>query len=714
MAHSLLFLLSMGQAFADDQELLHEGACSDGVPELGFLQPAAKQGDRTFEADVSTFEDGSCAVQVATKFAEAPLAGEAVAWAEAPVVSASTEDYLSSLSDGDKASLVVVLNEQLSLPDLPRFGHGEFLEYEAWETARDAVIAERSALIENAQVELVQPLIAAGGQVESLWLFNAFEVVGTVEALRPLLDDERVKSVDTLGTDDLEFSFDNARSATGLQVQQLIDNGFDGNSSPSAGRVHVAVLDVGLDTDHPAWRSNSSPSSSRLVDARIWAPFIGWHNSGSSTVGGSSPSSNNHGNGMVATLTADLMDGQHSGIANPERKSGMSPESMFTFVQRSGGTSLANEIQQGVSRGPDIINLSGATGSSDPTTHCALTHSAMDAVNEAYKQGIFFVKSAGNQNSSFSGTCNVTIPGTASGAMTIGAMNVTNATFTTSTDSLGMAGSSSRVPTDFLGRKVIDMVAPNGMSKDITPGTLRWDTARTDDDYRAFGGGTSNAAAYVSGATANMLDHLTAMIGGSLASEPGILRVSMLLGTDLNMANGWSGIGDGTWGHGRLRMRMFNAAGMDAPSRTRWIIRTVSDGQTVDDILLNPNSSGVNQVLPSGVDQVKVAVWFYEPNIAQGELQTAKYKIQLCSLAPPKLGGAEVCQGLNVRDNSRVFLDNTSVAGLKYFLRIEGTDVPASSESNYLNGAAARRIYIATMWEDTARNDGDGPAGDIE
>lgn len=232
-----------------------------------------------------------------------------------------------------------------------------------------------------------------------------------------------------------------------------------------------------------------------------------------------------------------------------------------------------------------------------------------------------------------------------------------------------------------------------------------------DDTYQFSSemGGSSAAAPAVAGAAANLKDFLLTIWSSAFTNDVGNMYAAMLLMGDSQTESGVYGVAsppDPVWGVGRMRMRMFTAAGMDAPWRARACSRLLADGE-LDTCSVNPDSAGTNTILNSDVDRFKTALWWYEPNIESTE-SPAEIEFSLW------------------RDAALYAVDATHHVGTQRFtvpggagshlwsLFIYGTSIPASSNASYYYGLQKRKIHVALYWEDSDRDDGDGPSSGIQ
>lgn len=376
----------------------------------------------------------------------------------------------------------------------------------------------------------------------------------------------------------------------------------------------------------------------------------------------------------------------------------MSTEVVFSAVSHGQNAGIAAAIQQAVALGVDGINLSAGTGG----PNCALSHTSIAAANIANLQGVFFTKSAGNDGYGAT-SCTVTAPGAGAGVFTVGAHMVrgvgdltTAAIWENTDDPLDPEGSARGG--DACGRSVIDLVAAAGREGD----TATSFNSSGNATYARGAGATSMAAPVVAGAAANFRHYLVDMFSPwpsawTNRNTAGLVFASMLLMGDGELESGTMGSGtayDDLWGAGRLSMKMFNPTGMTAPWRFRLAVRTIYQSAT-DVIPLNPSDNG-NQPIPDNVSELRVATWWYEPNLNQPPwlpIGVAQLDTQVCSD-----GG--VCYPYNGTGPSKHRIWLGPVFGNDLWeLKITGLSVPVSLDPNYHFGYAKRVVYAVLYWE---------------
>lgn len=609
----------------------------------------------------------------------------------APAAGASTWDML-----GSEPAAVLLREEE------------RILAIEAAQTASLAALAP----VEEA-------VAACGGSVLSRgWAAGVVRASVPTSCLAELAerpDLRRIQEPDRAGAD----SNDGVETRASTQVDQFHDRGVegqDGSGLSTADRIFVVVADTFVDQDHPAWKDNTG--AGRLDT--VWR----WDGSAFQPLGAGvdslNPVRDGHGQAVSAILMSDITKGQDPVVAVPyerARRSGAVYQGVFDFIEATDiynapGSSppFENVIDLIVERSPDVANFSFHT-----SVGCDLDAAENDELDALYPSMIVSVKSAGNNGHHAGDPCTVTVPSLAGSALVAGFLETAGEPDLNA----GPLGPVSSMGPDVHGRAIVDLVAP-GRESSALP--------KYNDTYQLAGafGQTSAAAPTLAGAAALLKDWLGVEIGWSIANEIGNLHASLLLMADgaysegcvlspCNSQTGTASEGDAVdkrWGAGRLRMRVFDNAGMDGPWRTRWCERLVQPGEVLT-CKAHPDSSGTNQSLDEDVDRLRMAAWWFEPNlgteehpanIAFGAWRNGSFQYQTEGTAPGEKRLWELDPG-----------------GAAWEARLVGWCVPEEGalfdpEDPYgdCNGEGERTVYVALYWEDEDRDDGDGPAAGVQ
>ncbi len=630
--------------------------------------------------------------------------------------------WMATADAGEELDVAVLLKDVAPL-DLPAVASSLFASEPAFGMRqmerRLIAIEQRKTALETSQAPVIADLEAAGGRlIKRYWLIDGFECRVTPGALQTLVSDGRLARVERVATGVPDGTGgglgggvgglgggiggatgspgswgqglnDLADMRTAAQIQQFHNSGYEGETPSgrsSASDIHVAIIDSDVDADHPAW-NDSGPAFSRLLD--VWR----WDGNSWGTVSTSATTGESHGTKVAGVAMGDLMQGQDPAIvlsSEQNARTGFATEASFSFIEE-GTAGATTSIEKAVDLSADVINLSMSFGI------CNLSATSNDAVDAAMLDGIFLAKSASN-NGNTGSTCNIGDPGTASGAFTVGACNRSAQPLK---EGLILSGSSRGG--DALGRAVVAMAAATGPEAERT--------AAVGDTYGVFGA-TSGASPVVAGSAAVLKEHLIDVFGSALINEAGYMYAAMLLMGDGMQEDGTIAMAfdpaDDVYGMGRLRMRMFNTEGMDAPWRMRLFGSTIDQGEHATNLLVNPDANGVNQPLSIDVERLRAAAFWHEPNVEDGSAFTADISLHIVDTT-----GSTYGSGNSSDHHQRIRLGNV-VGGQTWTLHLTGLDVPASNDSDYFHLQAKRKVFVAVYWEDTDRDDADGPDSSIE
>ena len=612
-----------------------------------------------------------------------------------PTIDASVADWLAQASDVATLDITVVLRHDppLNLPDVSRslIESDPLLALDQME-ARVLAIEHRKTEAQASQADLSALIEESDGHVGyHYWIENALEAEVTPELLRVLAsrpDVARIEAVPEMGLD--SNYGEEIRDAT--QISQFLDQNLNGELSSgrsSVSDIYIGISDNKIDIDHPAWK-DCSTCGSRLVDAWQW-------NGSAWVVDTVGTTSTSHGTAVTGQALADLtqnQDATYTSSSDQLARTGMTTESSFAAIDSYAG-GMTRSIELAIELNVDIVNMSGSWG---PGTDCDTEDTLIDAVDDAMKDGIFFVNTPGN-NGHAGSNCTVDLPGTASGSFTANDYDV----HASDLNSAAIASDACRGG-DIHGRAVIDLVAPEGREGSMMP--------QYNNAYANAGYGTSFAAPVITGAAANFKHHFIDVFGTSAANTVGNVYAHMLLMGDGELESGATATAttpmDTVWGAGRMRMRMFNSAGMDAPWRLRWF-NWVLDDSEVTTWYVNPDGSGENQPVSSDAEWFKAALWWHEPNLGTAGAEIpAEVQTKVCK-------GPSSCytHATTNPQSHRLWLGNV-LGGETWEVTVTGLNIPASTDADYYHGQQKRQMFLAFFYEDRDRDDGDGPSSDIE
>lgn len=414
-----------------------------------------------------------------------------------------------------------------------------------------------------------------------------------------------------------------------------------------------------------------------------------------------------HPTGAVSIMAGDVTAGQDSdvtGAADRRKLSGVARGSEVWTVPMlvSADVDAVFTVHGSVA----IAAASAGMSSADPL--CEGRDGYSVAWNMWYEQGVALFKSAGNNTPSSTTNCTVSSPGAAIGVFTVAASTVDGSAAgdpEVRDDQSARGGTS----TEGRGRTIIGITGPTRMSFPYPHYAWPQDSSGVECHYGPDWDGvgcdnedfpqTSAATPAVAGGAELFRDWYTTE-KSALMNEPGILYANMLLMGDRADVNATSlppatplitGY-DNLWGAGQLRLRRFDALGLDNPARYVTGKTCVAQGVATT-IPMTPNAS-----MPQNVGILKATAWWYDHR-HDDALSVDNDRVRL-----EVLQGAGVVVTDNGTDNkARVSVD-TLVAGAYYYLRMTGTQVTSDVEGC---GADSIMVYWAYYWEDTRRDDAD-------
>lgn len=578
----------------------------------------------------------------------------------------------------------------------------------------------------------------------------------TPDELRQLAHDaEFVVELDVLDEgQSMGMRGDDMRGATGMQTHTAIVNAYSGEHEvPGTGRstVEVALLDgegFYRAWEHPAFDDTSGGPT--RVDTHLYC-----NSSGTCYNDSVSGSAFNHGAMAMVGAFSNVLQGQDATVPNAadreDRSHGAYEANLETYRWLPGGgePALVRASNPAVGDGVDIAAISWGND------YCANVdaHTAWrDAWDFAYSHGTFGVISAGNSVKGTNDDCTANGWATRVDMLVVGAFGdnvgvwvdgkapTPIASWTYDTQPLmgwhwtdvGQAincaapdandncwsSAYGRGKLRFGGgaiinaRDVIDVVAPSG--RELGPHM----TGPGASTYGTQCCGTSMAAPEAASAAVTLKDWANAS-GFGVFTDPGFMHVNMLL-----MGDGTRGPAgflpapvtstsdmDPQWGAGRLKMRLYTDAGMDAP----WAWGTgafwIYDGDVVDVAI------GGTPVL-SDVDAWNGALAWDEPYLNANDAAHAAadivYRVVVTNpvggtcVNPGGVGGTIVYSDMSY-DPQKVIRLRPGVIeqlhGKCAWMRFQALDVPTGPD-----GFARRYIYRADAWEDLDREVAEGLA----
>ncbi len=540
-----------------------------------------------------------------------------------------------------------------------------------------------------------------------------------------------------------ESTLPTVRSA--IQAKQFHDASDTGAASPSSGngfpRLTLAINDMDFNEDHRALMDTSS--TSRMLGE--FTCTAGATCTSANVVSGGGETSS-HGMKVVAAAAADLMDGQDAAFpssADRDLRTGIAPEAGLILLDGFGPLPSKRAVNTARSLRVDVMNLSdgqdqdacpgrpvqGHTDNdyclSDGVLCSGAPTALKDAINLAFDDGVFYVKSAGNEGPADSScTCTVTNPGDAEGAFPVAALytnpfgtdqlEVRNAQVITGASGSSEGGGelgglifSSRE------RTLVGLAAPTNhlnLADCVPSGTCNSNPLGGASAYGGFGGGTSLAAPIVAAAAIAYKDRWLAWGQPTTwLDDAGHMRMQMLLQGDRVSNAGSNKLTSGfstKYGAGRLKMRHRSDQGMDAPWFSRSGSVNLVDGVTWTRWM---SADATPTAADSDIETLIVVAWWFEPFTTSAAADVLMYVDRFDPTCTTLIG---TLGDVSFDNRKRISVDPN---GGCMRLRFVGNDIPTGD--GYYN----RKIYWAYYFEDNDRDDANGPSlssppavGDVE
>ena len=549
--------------------------------------------------------------------------------------------------------------------------------------ARRAWVARRRTRAQEILDPAAAAVIARGGRViERYPMLLGLRIAASRDMLLALLERFPVARVDEtpgFAADGQLAPGRNAVSrravADGHQLAQL-----SGSAGPgSRSRLHMAMWEYGgwPYPDPAAWRSGGRPELELLLH-------------GCSAPDCSDARHSRHASATLAVLRADVL-GLSSGLT--------------VHAHAIGPTSLARVIDDTIASDDDVrvVSMSASLDASHDWS-CRGVDLVSRDVDALFEHGIFMVKSAGNSGGSARG-CTIGPPGAATTVLTVAALaaerdeaeGVRNAPVLTAS----AVGGTPRLTGDRWDaseRAVIGLAAQ---------GCRREPIADTGIDF--IGCGTSFSTPTVGAAALLQLafwerDRRTAFFH----HRPGALMAMLLAMGDGFAHEARPGdaridVGfDRRVGAGRLGLRRFDRAGLDAP----WGYQIAETCVSPAEVQYFPHEDGV--VLQPGVEVIKAALFWYDPGIDDaGRFNDLDLAIERArdepGLARQWSPVAASAQPSNNKERAIV----RGVGGQRLRVAVRGTHVRTRATDPTCGDA--QRAYLAYFFEDSRRDDPDGP-----
>ncbi|MBU1413970.1 S8 family serine peptidase [Myxococcota bacterium] len=581
---------------------------------------------------------------------------------------------------------------------------GEVSTLEERSSVRQRLLSEQQTLVAREMARARAAIEALGGRV-TYQCRNLFcmEAELTAEQIFLLQDEPVVARMDAFEEIE-ENAIRGEEVAAGTQMQQFHDEDYLGDhNAGSLGRVKVGVTEwEWYRSTHYGFRDLAYPNTTtRIVKNRTC--------SSSSCANGTPSSFDDHATAVTGIALADLTEGQDPYVPTAwDRlwRSGFAREASIFFWRAETTSALVKVLDDVANDDISVLNMSiSITGD----TSCLGESTTSRAVNTLFEYGTLVIIAAGNGGHDSTSDCKVVEPGSAISAFVVGG-HTNSATGEGESDV--RAGNIFRYSSAYATtrggcslaegkwRSIIDITAPACRAYVLN------ETGTYDYTYnQGLSCGTSFAAPTVTGAAANFIDYYRNERSSAI-DDPGRLTANMLLMGDRQAegfvaTQGFSNL----WGAGRMKMRKFDAAGMDSPSLYDEMVTCVPNGQNI----YYPNSNGFYMQYGSSVNALKAVLYYYDWRHEQG---TSIDRVSLALERKNQDGSWTVLNSDSgyYEEKKRVFY-SSFYNNTYYRIRMQGQNVTTVSG---FCGSNSIRVHLALFYESSARDDFDGPWGDID
>jgi hypothetical protein len=588
---------------------------------------------------------------------------------------------------------------------------GEVLTLEDRYSVRQRLLSEQQTLVAREMARARAAVEALGGRV-TYQCRNLFcmEAELTADQIFLLQDEPSVARMDAFGEIE-ENSIRGREVSAGTQMQQFQDENYLGdNNSASLGVIRVGVAEHSyLDLLHVGYREGSG-TLGRVAQIRTC---------NSSSCAGSgvfSPPYGDHPTAVAGIALGDLTDGQDSTITNADDRidrSGFAREGELYFWRAESDSAIAKVLDDVADSDIPVLNMSISVNPGD--SYCLGETTTSRAVNTLYETGTLTFFASGNNGHDSTTNCVVEEPGSAISAFVVGG-HTNNASTNGETEvrsgpiwRFGPTWGSDRGGCSLAEgkwRSIIDLTAP-ACRMWVFNETGGYDQIMTDANGQ-HPCATSWAAPTVTGAAVEFIDYYRNERSSAI-DDPGRLTANMLLmgdrqavdqyGNNFKAAAGFSNL----WGAGRMKLRKFDDAGMDWPWAYGEMTTCIDQGENY----YYPSSNGM--LISSNVNAFKAVLNYYDWRHEEGT------SIDRVSLTLQRKNTDGTWSDLNTdagsyEEKKRVFY-STFYNNTYYRIRIQGQNV--TWDSGYC-GTDSMRVHLAYFYEDSARDDADGPDGTID
>jgi hypothetical protein len=602
----------------------------------------------------------------------------------APTIGPDLRAWMNQAQPYDHHDVHIYVSEPKSYVSLNNkmekaIARGEVQSDKDFKQKRKEFIAQKHTKVANRLNPVVNHLLNIGGKLlsrcQNTFCLGARLTSAEIQKLETFSTVARINKVQPTEDDAIRGT----QVVKGTQIKQFLDAGYPATSLHNAG----VMENNGFNKDHSGFLDyNGGP-------ARIGEMYDCNGGACSSVTNFSNP--DNHATAVAGLVLGDLTEDQDPLVSSPSNQvntSGYAREANLFFWTFSTNNEWGKAMDHAIGYELRTVNMSlSATGDQKCLGKTSLSKTA----NDMYEAGFFVTKSASNDGHSSTSDCTVGEPGAAIGMFTVGAHTSDPSNEDEHEVRYGdIDPDSSRGGTsssEGKNRTIIDVTAPGARE-------LMFDTSGT---YSYSGDATSFSTPTVSAAALDFM-HFYESNYGTGNIHPGSVTANMLLMGDRQKEKGGkrtSGFSN-LWGAGRLKMRMWDNSGMDAPWEWGSYSTCVDDSQTVYHQL-------DDSILSSDVDVFKAVTWWYDERHENGK---SIDDIDLTLQEQKSSGWTSVAGSADSYDEKeRVFYSDFS-SGNSFRIAIDGSDVTSDKTSC---GTNSMKVHYAFFYEDSERDDSNGP-----
>lgn len=445
---------------------------------------------------------------------------------------------------------------------------------------------------------------------------------------------------------------------------------------------------------HPGWNDGSG---ARRVSNCDWSPYT------SSCSAYFPVTADRHATAVASVIVGDITLGQDPNYGfNPAQRKRSGVARAATLVGFDDGSRAAVEAWATTAFQGTLINHSAHY-----LENCSGNTDWARTVNAIYESGIAWFNAMGNKKHDDVALCNAGGEAAALGAFAVNAITWDDAATTSGMAPLNSRGGVGSSPADGRSRAIVGIAAPTNFAYPYAHTVTEVDCSGAPMIYGADWpdsppcgpegiGRTSGATPVVTGAAAIFKDYFLDAFN-SYIEDPGALYTNLLLMGDRQSTVWNADPFDNMWGAGRLRLRAFDAYGLDNPAGWSTGDLCVDSLATVSlPMAALPNSG---QPVGSAADHLRVVSWWYDGRVDDGIGSHDHDNVDLRVVR-----STSQTYNSTLDDSRQRITIDSAVGGSSFEIKFIGRDVTADNEGC---GTNSMRVYWAWMYEDTARDDTD-------